>query len=401
MIQRPEYIERLMRWKDRSVIKVVTGVRRCGKSTLLKLFQEHLLATGVESASIISYNLEQMELEDLRDPRRLHDEILARTSALDNAYVFLDEVQQVEEFQRVVDSLYTRGNIDLYITGSNALLLGGTLATLLSGRYVEINVLPLSFAEYVSASDNTASVQRLYQRYLANGSLPATLAFADDQTALHDYLSGILNTVLLKDVLQRLNASNSIALEHLVTYMFDNIGNPTSIKGIADAITAGGTKISPNTVESYLSALCDAFIFYRARRFDLRGKRILRQQEKYYAVDTGMRRTMLSGSVRDTGRLLENVVYLELCRRYGDVYIGKIDSAEIDFVTNDATGLHYYQVAKTVQDKRTLERELAPLHALRDNYAKMLITLDDADPIDHEGIMQVNALDWLTESAAF
>lgn len=396
MIDRPTYLEQLERWKDRDVIKVVTGVRRCGKSTLLNLFADQLEHRGIPRERIIHLNLEQLENERLADYHILHDEVLRRADPDNMNYVIIDEVQNVPDFQKTVDSLYTRPNIDLYITGSNALLLEGTLATLLSGRYVEIRMTPLSFAEYRSAFETESiSDRRLYSRYIQHGAFPATTSFADDSIALHDYLEGILNTILFKDVAQRLNVANTLALDALTTYMFDNIGNPTSAKRISDSMSAQGLRISPNTVAEYLSGLANSYIIYPVRRYDVRGRRLLKLQEKYYVVDMGMRRLLLSNQVRDTGRILENIVFLELLRRKQNVYCGKIDSLEIDFVTEGADGRAYYQVSESVSDEGTLERELASLKAVRDNYPKTLITLDDADSVSHDGILQVNALDWL------
>lgn len=398
MIDRPGYLEKLLRWKDRDVIKVVTGVRRCGKSTLLTLFMSELERLGVPPERIISINFERLEYEHLLDYHALHDEVVGRAQPGSMNYVLLDEVQNVPEFQRVIDSLYVRDNIDLYVTGSNALLLGGTLATLLSGRYVEINMLPLSFGEYRTALGGSVSPSRAYRRYIERGSFPATMDFSDDALTLHDYLNGILNTVLLKDVAQRLNISNNLGLRALVTYLFDNIGNLTSAKRISDAIASTGTKISANTVMEYLSALFDSFIFYPASRYDVRGRRVLKLQQKYYAVDLGMRRTALSGRVRDTGRILENVVYLELRRRFGEVYVGRTGDLEIDFVAIGPEGPEYFQVAESAVQEQTLGRELAPLRAVRDNRPKTLITMDDADPGDHDGIRRVFALEWLEET---
>lgn len=398
MIDRPGYLEKLLRWKDRDVIKVVTGVRRCGKSTLLTLFMSELERLGVPPERIISINFERLEYEHLLDYHALHDEVVGRAQPGSMNYVLLDEVQNVPEFQRVIDSLYVRDNIDLYVTGSNALLLGGTLATLLSGRYVEINMLPLSFGEYRTALGGSVSPSRAYRRYIERGSFPATMDFSDDALTLHDYLNGILNTVLLKDVAQRLNISNNLGLRALVTYLFDNIGNLTSAKRISDAIASTGTKISANTVMEYLSALCGSFIFYPASRYDVRGRRVLKLQQKYYTVDLGMRRTALSGRVRDTGRILENVVYLELRRRFGEVYVGRTGDLEIDFVAIGPEGPEYFQVAESAVQEQTLGRELAPLRAVRDNRPKTLITMDDADPGDHDGIRRVFALEWLEET---
>ena len=395
MIPRPTYTEKLRRWQDKDIIKVVTGVRRCGKSTLLKLFADELKEKGVDDNRIIMLNLEQLENERLLDYHALHDEILARTKGDCMHYVFIDEVQNVQGFQKAIDSLYTRQNIDLYITGSNAMLLGGTLATLLSGRYVEIKMTPLSFAEYAFAALAEDSPSRLYSRYISQGSFPATIGLEQDSLALHDYLEGILNTVLFKDVAQRLNIANSLGLGSLVDFMFDNIGNLTSVKSIADTLTSNGTKISRNTVAEYLSALVDSYVLYPAKCFDVRGKRLLKLQQKFYAVDMGMRRMLLSNQVRDTGRILENVVYLELKRRFGSVNVGRIGDLEVDFVVQSDSGLEYFQVAESVSDEKVLNRELAPLRRIDDNHPKYVLSLDDADANNHEGIVRINALDWM------
>lgn len=396
MIDRPSYLERLRRWKDCDVIKVVTGMRRCGKSTLLRLFGRELKAAGVPEERIITVNLEQLENESLLDYHALHEEIERRLVPGGMNYCFIDEVQNVPNFQKAIDSLYTRDNIDLYVTGSNALLLEGTLATLLSGRYVEVNMMPLSFAEYASAFEEEGiSDQRLYSRYIRDGSLPATISFSDDALALHDYLIGILSTVLLKDVAQRINVANTLALNALATFLFDNIGNLTSAKNISDTMTSYGTKISSNTVAEYISGLTNSYIFYPVKRYDVKGKKLLKLQEKYYAVDMGMRRMVLGNQLRDRGRILENVVFLELLRREGVVRIGKVGDKEIDFVTEGPEGTKYFQVAESVRDAKTLARELASLEALSDSYPKYLITLDDSEPVDHRGIRQLYALDWL------
>lgn len=395
LVNRPAYLETLRTWRDKDVIKVVTGVRRCGKSTLLRLFQSELLASGVPEGNIISINLELLENEELLDYRRLHQEILKRCDPKARNYVFIDEVQDVPDFQKAVDSLYARDNIDLYITGSNALLMKGTLATLLSGRYVEIQVLPFSFSEYRSAREEEGlSDRRLWTEYLHAGGFPAMGSISDD-IARHDYLTGILDTVLLKDVAQRLNISNTALLGALSAYLFDNVGNLTSPKRIGDALTSSGMKTSSKTVAEYLTGLCNSYIFYPAQRYDLKGRRLLKLQRKYYAVDPGMRRVALSGADRDAGRLLENVVYLELLRREGGAYIGQGPSGEVDFVTHGPSGRAYYQVCESTVDPKTLERELSSLRAVRDNYPKYLLTLDDDRPVSHEGIRQIYALDWL------
>lgn len=395
LIPRPSYIERLDRWRNRDLIKVITGVRRCGKSTLLKFYADHLKEQGIEPDRIITINLERLDYEHLLDYRKLHDEVMRRAKPGDMNYVFIDEVQNIPDFQRAVDSLYVCDDIDLYITGSNALMLKGTLATLLSGRYIEISMLPLSFKEFCSGMQSDASPQRLYSRFVSMGGMPGAITQTDGTLDLYDYLEGILNTVLFKDVAQRLNISNSLGLNALTDFLFDNIGNLTSAKAISDFITAQGTRISPNTVAEYVSGLVNSYIFYPAKRFDVRGKRLLKLQEKYYGVDMGMRRMVLSGQVRDEGRILENIVFLELMRRYRKVHIGKIGNMEVDFVAEGPDGLAYYQVAESVTAPKTLERELRALRAIPDDFPKFLLTMDDVDEISHEGVRQINAIDWL------
>ncbi|OZG66471.1 ATPase [Bifidobacterium hapali] len=402
VIDRPQYLRKLDAWKDHDVVKVITGVRRCGKSTLMTLWKQRLIERyGVAPEAIIHINLELLQNEQFLEYHKLHEEILRRcalanSTTSDRRYVLIDEIQNVPDFQKTLDSLQARGDLDLYITDSNAMLLSGTLATLISGRYVEISMMPLSFAEYWNArSDEGLTMQRAWSEYLHDGALPATVGFPGDATMLHDYLDGILNTVLFKDVAARLGVSNIASLDTVTRYLFDNIGNLVNPKSIADTMTSMGTKISPPTVSNYVEGLTAAFIFYPVQRFDIKGKRALRQERKYYAVDLGIRRILCSNNVRDTGRLLENVVFLELMRREGDVFVGQGSGGEIDFITNGVNGRRYYQVSESVRDPNTLERELSSLRAVKDNYPKILITLDDERPTSHEGIEQVYALDWL------
>ena len=397
LINRPTYLDTLRLWQDKDVIKVVTGVRRCGKSTLLKLFRDELTASGVPAERIININLELLENEHLLDYRRLHDEILSRCAACGMNYVFIDEVQNVPQFQKAIDSLYAHKNIDLYVTVSNALLMRGTLATLLSGRYIEIQVLPLSFSEFCSNGPLAhESPQRLWSEYLHEGGFPA-ISSIQDESARHDYLTGILATVLLKDVAQRLKISNTSLLGVLSSYLFDNAGNLTNPKRISDALTSNGMKTSSKTVSVYLEGLCNSYIFYPVQRYDLTGKRLLEMQRKYYAVDLGMRRIALSGADRDSGRLLENAVYLELLRRGNTVYVGRGTAGEIDFVARGHDRLAYYQVCESVLDPATKERELSSLRAIKDNHPKYLLTLDDERPKNLDGIQQIYVLDWLLE----
>ena len=397
MISRDTYLRALLRWRGKDVIKVITGVRRCGKSTLMELLKRELRSQGVADDHIVHINLELLENEPLLEYHALHEAILDRCRDDGMHYILLDEVQNVPEFQRAIDSLYIRPNIDLYITGSNAYLLSGTLATLLSGRYVEIKMLPFSFAEYRTArSDEGLTARRLWSEYLHDGSFPAILQMAGNDALAFDYLDGILNTILIKDVSQRLNADAS-TLRSLVVFLYDNIGNLCSPASIAKAMKASGQSVSAPTVSRYLEALEAAYLVYPALRYDVRGKRILKQERKYYAVDMGLRRVLCSNSVRDTGRILENVVYLELLRREKNVYVGQGPAGEIDFVTSGAEGTKYWQVSESVAREETLERELSSFAGAKDNYPTTLITLDDVREESFDGIRCVNALDWLLE----
>lgn len=397
MISRDIYLRALLQWRGKDVIKVITGVRRCGKSTLMELLKRELRSQGVADDHIVHINLELLENEPLLEYHALHEAILDCCRDDGMHYILLDEVQNVPEFQRAIDSLYIRPNIDLYITGSNAYLLSGTLATLLSGRYVEIKMLPFSFAEYRTArSDEGLTARRLWSEYLHDGSFPAILQMAGNDALAFDYLDGILNTILIKDVSQRLNADAS-TLRSLVVFLYDNIGNLCSPASIAKAMKASGQSVSAPTVSRYLEALEAAYLVYPAARYDVRGKRILKQERKYYAVDMGLRRVLCSNSVRDTGRILENVVYLELLRREKNVYVGQGPAGEIDFVTSGAEGTKYWQVSESVAREETLERELSSFAGAKDNYPKTLITLDDVREESYDGIRCVNALDWLCE----
>jgi predicted AAA+ superfamily ATPase len=311
-------------------------------------------------------------------------------------YIFLDEIQNVHEFQRAVDSLYIRKNMDIYITGSNAWLLSGELATLLSGRYVEIHMLPLSFREYLSAFDNAIDIPKKYLDYVMYSSFPYSLKLRDEPEQIHDYLGGIYSTIILKDVVERNKIADVPLLELVVRFMFDNIGNLCSVKKIADTLVSSGRRISVNTVETYLSSLTNAFILYRLGRYDIRGKQHLKTGSKYYLADTGLRFYLLGSKMYDAGRILENVVFLELLRRGYELNIGKIDDQEIDFIARRRSMPEYYQVALSVRDKTTLDRELRPLLAAKDNYPKHLLSLDDDPPADYNGIRLVNVLDWLS-----
>lgn len=397
MIKRPKYLERLIRWRDKQVIKVITGIRRCGKSTLMEQFQDYLTEDGVERAQIVAVNLEDYAFEELLDPKKLHAYVLEQIPEGKRAYVFLDEIQNVPNFQKVVDSLFIRKNIDLYITGSNAHVLSGELATLLTGRYVTIEMLPLSFAEYVSWTGDKSDLPKKYVQYLERSSFPYATELGGDLKAIDEYLRGIYSTVVLKDVVSRLGRTDPMMLESLLRFVFDSIGSRLSTKKIADTLTSMGRKIDVRTVERYLSAFTDSFILYQAKRYDVKGKQHLKTLEKYYVANMGLRHMLLGRKHLDTGHILENVVYLELIRRGYDVYIGKVDDMEVDFVAVNPKETLYFQVASTVRSEPTLERELRPLQKINDNYPKYLLTLDDDPDADFEGIQKKNALNWLLE----
>lgn len=377
------------------LVKVITGVRRCGKSTLLGIFQEYLLEHGVFHEQILSINFENADFEELTEYKNLYKYVKSCLVPEKMNYVFLDEIQNVRNFQKAVDSLYLLKNLDIYITGSNAYMLSGELATLLSGRYVTVNMLPLSFKEFISAHSDKSDLSRKYRDYLTNSSFPYALEFNGNRDLIRDYLSGIYSTIVLKDIVARRNIANVSLLESVIRFMFANIGNLVSIKKISDSITSYGRKISTHTVEGYLSALTDSYILYKVNRYDIRGKQYLKTGEKYYIADLGLRYFLLGNREVDMGYMLENVIYLELIRRGYEVYVGKVYDQEVDFVVLHNGETEYYQVALTVHSSQTLARELSSLNVISDHNAKYLITLDDTPPISYNGIKQINAIDWL------
>lgn len=392
MIERVEYLEKLKKWKDKDVIKVITGIRRSGKSTLFELYIDYLKNEGIKDDHIISINLESPDFE-FNNYKELYDYINKKIVDKDNYYIFLDEVQNVESFQKAVDGLYIKKNTDVYITGSNAYLLSGELATLLSGRYIEIKMLPLSFKEYSDYLKEEAS-EKLYLRYINNSSFPYALKL-DSESEIDDYIEGIYNTILVKDIVARKKIADAGMLKSITEFLFSSIGSTMSVKKIADTLNSKGRKISVHTVENYLDYLIESYIFNKTSRYDIKGKQYLETGEKYYATDVTMRYVLLGRKNLDAGHILENIVYLELIRRGYKVYIGKIGDNEIDFVCENKEGREYYQVAYTVREKTTLERELTPLKKINDHYPKYILTMD-IDPItDYEGIKKINVLDWL------
>jgi predicted AAA+ superfamily ATPase len=397
MIERKEYLEKLLGHKDKRLIKVITGIRRCGKSTLLDLFQERIRAMGVTDDQIISINFEAYENEYLLNLDALHAYVLDHAATGKKTYVFLDEIQKVAGFQKVVDSLYLRKNLDLYITGSNSDLLSGELASLLTGRYVEIEMLPLSFAEFVSVNGGMSDLQNKYRLYLENSSFPAALEFENNRKLILDYLDGLYNSIVTNDIVKRKKITDTMMLRSVLCFAFDNVGGPLSTKGISDYMNSNGRKIDVKTVEKYVTALVESFLLYRAYRYNIKGKQQLKTLEKYYAVDIGLRYAVLGNEGADVGHILENVIFLELIRRGYKVTVGKWDEFEVDFVARTPNERVYFQVAASVRNEKTLERELRPLQKISDHYPKYILTLDDDPDSDYNGIRRTNALRWLCE----
>ena len=396
LIKREEYLQQLINWRDKKVIKVITGVRRCGKSTLMDLYKSYLRQQGVADEQIISINFEDYDYIDLLEPRNFYAYVKERI-LFDGrmTYFFFDEIQNVKDFERVVDSLYIKPNVDIYITGSNAYMLSSELATLLSGRYIEIKMLPLSFKEYVEASGDEHELPRKYRNYIETSSFPYVLDMKQDARVIREYLNGIYNTIVVKDITQRNKFPDTMMLESVLRFAYDNIGNILSTKKIADTMTSDGRKIDTKTVEKYLNALMESYMLYQCKRYNIKGRQYLKTLDKYYAVDMGMRKVLLGSKAMDAGHILGNIVYLELLRRGYDVYIGKVDDLEVDFVAMDDKGMTYYQVSATVRDEKTLKRELASLQSINDHYPKILLTLDDDPEMEYAGIRKINALDWL------
>ena len=400
MIERKEYLDILKRFKDKEIIKVITGIRRCGKSTLLTLYKDYLLSIGISNNQIISINLEDLKYNFINDYMSLYNYINNKLNSKKKNYVFIDEVQKINEFQKAVDSLYINKNVDLYITGSNANLLSSELATLLSGRYIEVKMLPLSFKEYKTFYKELNN-DDLYQKYISFGSLPfATKLDTEDDVSI--YLSSIYNDIIIKDVMTHKNITDETSLKCVANFALDNIGNLVSSNNIANTMSSDGKDINIRTVDKYLEGFVESFFLYKASRYDIKGKQYLKTGEKYYVSDLGLRYFILGRKIGDYGHILENIVYLELIRRGYDVFIGKVDDYEIDFVAINNNGRIYIQVADTLKgvdenDNKILERELRSLRKIDDNYEKFILTLDKIPLANEEGIIIRNALDWLLD----
>lgn len=405
LIERKQYMQQLRNLKDQNVIKVISGVRRCGKSTLLMMFAEELIQSGVDRKQIQFYNFEDLDTLAIGDIYQIHTYIKERLVDDKPNYIFLDEIQNVAEFQRLVDSLYIKPNVDVYITGSNAYLLSGELATLLTGRYIEINILPLQFAEYyqfmLSKSPNL-SKQEILANFIHYGGIPEynkQLNISEKQADL--FAQSVLKTIVEKDIFQRLNITNKHDFNKIIDFVFDSVGSYVSPRSISDTLRSNGTIIDKQTVAKYLDALCEAYLIYKVPRFEIKGKGLLQTLNKYYVVDPCFAKVRLKKAIlKDRSHWLENMVYLELLRQNKEVFIGKRHNLEVDFVAidyNDYTS--YYQVAWTTENADTLERELASLKAIKDSTPKYLLTTDvDFNPV-YDGIRKLNVIDWMLHNS--
>ena len=400
MKNRDLYLNQLIKFKDKKLIKVITGLRRSGKSTLLSLFENHLITSGVDRNHIIRMNFESFEFDEITNYKELHAYINKRILDPNKRhYILLDEVQQVFSWERVINSFLVDANVDIFITGSNAYLLSSELSTLLSGRYVEIKMQPLSFKEYLEFldSDKEMSLPEKFNQYLEYGGLPTIVELLDNPDTIGPFLEGIYNTVLMKDVIERNGVRDAALLESILKFIAANIGSIVSTKKISDYLTSSGRKTTSDTIDNYMKMLENAFIIYKANRYDLKGKMFLKTLEKYYIVDIGIRNKLIGLRNTDYGHVLENIVYLELLRRGYEVSIGKIGSLEVDFVASKPNEKIYYQVSATIMDEKTRERELRPLESISDNYPKYILTMDQTVFNDYSGIRVKNIIDFLLE----
>ena len=400
MIERKEYLKQLLSWKDQNIIKVLTGIRRCGKSTILKLYQEYLLNNGIDPLQIISINFEELEYEDLQDYKKLYQYIKDRLVENKMMYIFLDEIQNVPSYEKVVDSLHVKENIDIYITGSNSYIFSGQLATYLSGRYIEIPVLPLSFKEVYNPQTNK---EEAFQKYIKTGGFPYINQIQLLNEQIDMYLEGIYNTVIVKDIEERINRKNSknvtdIALLKAISkYLSSVVGSPVSIRSITNYFKSNERKTSPNTISNYIEALCESYLYYLVEVMDISGKEVLKSNKKYYIVDPGIRNYILPKQFYDLGFTIENIVYLELLRRRYNVNIGRSGRTEVDFIAKKNDVYTYIQVTASLVDENTFNREMRPLKQIEDNYEKIILTLDRYTLGNYEGIKVINIIDWLLE----
>jgi len=398
-IERKDYMNTLKALRDKNLIKMLTGVRRCGKSTVMQMFRDYLRADGVKENQIVFLNFEDYEnrkyLTDLDD---LYYDIIGQLDTSKRCYVFLDEIQQVKEFERLVDGLYVKPNIDVYVTGSNAYLLSSELGTLLTGRYISIHILPFSFKEYLLTQSDISRTDLLFAKYLDTGGMPGIFDLPDN--LVRNYILDVIQNIIQKDVLVRNKWKNEDHFNKTLSFLFDSVGSVITTKKITNyLITNNNLAISHHTVANYIDSVVEAYMFYKVRRFDLRGKGLLQTQEKYYTVDLGLKKYFLGDKInQDLGHNLENIVYLELLRRGNKIHIGKADNTEIDFVIRTKNNeTEYIQVAWTTKETSTFEREIRPFELVNDFNRRILLTTDVEPATNYKGIQKMNVIDWLLE----
>ena len=394
MVKRVEYFERLLKCKDKGLIKVITGVRRCGKSTLLLMYKDYLLENGISEDHIIFINFEDLDNEELMNYKALYNFINALIKDDKKYYIILDEIQNVNEFQKTIDSLYLKKNVDIYITGSNAYMLSSEIATLISGRYVQIEMLPLSYKEYKEGMKEK-NKEASFMSYIENTSFPQVIQFADDKEFVKDYVESLFNTIVVKDILNRNKISDIIVFKSILRFIIDNIGSTISSKKISDTLTSGGRKVDSKTVEKYINAMIESYILYQVKRYDIKGKQYLKSQEKYYIVDAGFKYSLVPNSRLDLGHIIENIVYIELIRRGYKVFIGKANDYEIDFVAHKGDEIKYIQVTASIRNSETYDCEMRPFKSIDDNYEKIILTLDDNLDENDNGVKIRNVERWL------
>ena len=394
MVKRVEYFERLLKFKDKGLIKVITGVRRCGKSTLLLMYKDYLLENGISEDHIIFINFEDLDNEELTNYKALYDFINALIKDDKKYYIILDEIQNVNKFQKTIDSLYLKTNVDIYITGSNAYMLSSEIATLISGRYVQIEMLPLSYKEYREGMKENNKEANLMS-YIENTSFPQVIQFANDKELIKEYVESLFNTIVVKDILNRNKISDIIVFKSILRFIIDNIGSTISSKKISDTLTSDGRKVDAKTVEKYINAMIESYILYQVKRYDIKGKQYLKSQEKYYIVDVGFKYSLVPNSRLDLGHIIENIVYLEIIRRGYKVFIGKTNEYEIDFVAHKGDEIEYIQVTASIRDSQTYEREMRPFKSIDDNYEKIILTLDDDLDENDNGVKIMNVERWI------
>ena len=404
LINRPEYLNQLIQNKDIDLIKIVTGLRRCGKSSLLDLFHQYLLDYNVPNNNIIHMNMESLKYRELTDYLSFYDYVSALIPSTGKTYLIFDELQVIEHWEKAIESFRLDYDVDIYITGSNAYLLSSELSTFLSGRYVEIRMLPLSFKEFLSfyKFEEAITMDEKFQKYVQFGGMPVLSEFQFNEVRASQALEGIYSTVIIRDILRRNNQVDQNTLHKIILFLCSNIGSITSPNNIGNVLStegdipsSKGRNIAGRTVDKYIAMLRNAYFFYTVERYDVKGKQLLKTLGKHYIVDTGFRNLLLGYRNDDRGHILENIVFLELLRRDYHVYIGKIGDKEVDFIAEKPNDKLYIQVTESIQSPQTRERELHPLQMIQDNYEKIILSMDRDFITSYDGIKSINLIDWL------